>query len=541
MKTCISGADLAASILATAFALVFIAVLPGRSIAATECYALRPFDGTSVDASAIVRACIGETPSGGTLALPAGRYAIGSQIRITKPMTLRTSGLSETDIRCSSRSPSLCAELYALPAFRDRHGLLYVDQNGSAIDHIVIDGNKDGRAGIPGGAAADCAAGDTERGRSVYWAANKSSITNSVIKNALCGTGLGIGRNSNVSVISNTIISNGTHDRRMMWADGITAYDLSDATFRNNLISDNTDIDFVLGGCRNCSIIENSITHSRGFPSSSFAALVIHAWPDTTGDYTGTAFSRNSIDCGPEKRCGFGISVGAGAWYQSTTIVGAAVHDNTIVNAQMGFNIDPASTRNFQVEVYNNVVADSGGVTHTGCDIRVITSGYNITPASTGRIVRTRDKIPASAYGGLSWLAGCIPNTSIPESTLPVPSSRKSFVAHLYTCVLGRQPDETGLLNWLSMPPTSSLLSLYQAFFASPEYVAKAVTERMYVEQLYLCMLFRVPTASEVDEWVRHLARGEQRSKLVVNFIGLGEFQRTIGPRIAAASGFLFR
>ena len=58
-------------------------------------------------------------------------------------------------------------------------------------------------------------------------------------------------------------------------------------TFRFTVI-DNTDVDLIFGGCRNCMISDNKISHTDDFSGSSFAALMIHAWPSTSGDFTGS-------------------------------------------------------------------------------------------------------------------------------------------------------------------------------------------------------------------------------------------------------------
>lgn len=499
------------------------------------CDALNSLSSTGADASKAITGCINRTPVNGTLALPAGRYAIASQIKIMKPVTVKTNGISRADGPCLSVSSSQCAELFALPTFNDEHGLLYIGADGTTIDHLVIDGNRLARVEHPGANSACTSTAD--RGRNIYWVADYGSFTNNVVKNALCGTGIGVGANKNVAIISNIIASNGAHDQEMMWADGLTAYDLSNSTIENNQFSDNTDVDLVLGGCRNCAVVGNTITHSDKFSSAAFGALIIHAWPMTSGNYTGAIFSNNHIDCGPAKGCGFGIAIGAGPWHQSKTITGAVVHDNTVSNAQMGLSIDPASSETFEVEVYDNFVTNSE-VSHTGCDTRTISSGYNITPSTTGTIHRQRDTTPTREYYNLTWRQGCIPNVAPSAPALVLPSSRSAFVTHLYSCVLNRQPDSDGLASWVAMPQTTTLATFYRAFFSSYEYLARTTSDEKYVHQLSECVLFLIPTAGAANAWVEELTQGKRRSDLLGDFLAALELQTILFAELNAGIGF---
>ncbi len=44
-----------------------------------------------------------------------------------------------------------------------------------------------------------------------------------------------------------------------MWADGLTVIDGVDDVIRGNLFRDNTDVQLVLGGCRDCTVADNRI------------------------------------------------------------------------------------------------------------------------------------------------------------------------------------------------------------------------------------------------------------------------------------------
>jgi len=128
------------------------------------------------------------------------------------------------------------------------------------------------------------------------------------------------------------------------------------------------DIDLIFGGCVNCNILDNVIWHTDNFAGGSFAALMIHAWSDgnggnaTSGNFSGSLTSGNSIDCGAQRRCGIGLYLGSDAWY-ITDVYGGSVHDNTVANAEMGVLIDDVH----DMEVYDNPVSNPAPFTTASC------------------------------------------------------------------------------------------------------------------------------------------------------------------------------
>lgn len=54
------------------------------------CDSIPAFAGSQKDAGPAFRACLDQTPAGGTIALPSGHYLIATLVRITRPVILRT-------------------------------------------------------------------------------------------------------------------------------------------------------------------------------------------------------------------------------------------------------------------------------------------------------------------------------------------------------------------------------------------------------------------------------------------------------------------
>ncbi len=380
---------------------------------ASVCDELRPYSGTSADVSGLLQACIDQTPVGGTLSLPRGKYMLGNQVTITRGIAIVTQFMPSTFPKCAAQDDPRCAELRGAPQLQAVGGMLFVAGTadaplGASFDHIVLNGNKAGRTGTY--AASRCAAGNANSyGYNALMGGHDITITNSVLKNALCGSGLDMGWGNSFVFSNNTVAYNGAHDQANMWSDGLTVGEGAWATIANNEFIDNTDVDLIFGACRGCVVQANSITHDDSFAGSSFAAMILHDWPQTTsGNYQDADFSGNFIDClggaaSSGHRCGFGLLLGSSAWYASTPHDGY-VHDNVVNGAQQGFSIDGYEP----VTIANNYVSESGGWFATGCGAQDLTA-YNITPGTTPPLLDPSETISPAAFTHNPH-AGCIPN-----------------------------------------------------------------------------------------------------------------------------------
>jgi hypothetical protein len=370
--------------------------------AVTVCEAMRTLANTSTDAAPALKACIAAAAAGAIVEVPAGIYRIDSAITITSvPLTLRTEGKGLAAARCAVTSHD-CAELAASTSFADAGGVLQLLVAGSRVDHLVVNGNKATRAASASG--TQCAGSANSYGYNMRVACSQCALTNSVTKNALCGTGCEVtGVGSGVVLWRNAVADNGVHDTQSMWSDGVTVHDYAASTFVANDFTDNTDVDFIFGGCQACVVQDNTITHTAAFAGGSFAALMIHAWPSgaTSGSFVGTDTSRNSIDCGPSRRCGFGLYIGPDAWYDADTF-GGAVHHNVVANAQQGVLIDDAH----DMQVWNNHVSNPAASTTASCGTK-LTSAYAIGNSSAN-IDRSADTMGA-VYTSVNF-DGCVAN-----------------------------------------------------------------------------------------------------------------------------------
>jgi len=206
-----------------------------------------------------------------------------------------------------------CAELIAEPNTTTDagQGLLKISGSGAAIENLVLNGNREAR--LSSEAAANCRKEKNDYGYNASVVSSSVLVRRVVSKNALCGTGLFV-QGDDLQILENTILNNGVHNERGLWADGMTVADASNSKFIQNTFINNTDVDFIFGGCQNCLIQKNRIQHTDGFVNSSFAAMMLHAWLNgaTSGNYTDSDISENTIDCGAKRHCPPGWSFKTG-------------------------------------------------------------------------------------------------------------------------------------------------------------------------------------------------------------------------------------
>ena len=361
------------------------------------CAALSSFNGTTNDAAVTIQACINSAPGGGIVELPAGKYYVGSEISIaSNPITLRTQGKTDSMPRCVFGQNHDCAELIAAPGFPLHWGgMIHVSAAGSVVDHIIMNGNKDGMAAINKSLTG------VNGYQNILMDCSNCSLTNSVSKFAYCCTGAGLTGTEKMVATNNLFAFNGMHDKSVgSWSDGLTIGNAKNSIFTGNEFVDNTDIDFIIGSGTGSVIRNNSIKHTGTFKGGSFAAFMITTWSlnkVADNDLSGTDFSNNRIDCGSNKRCGFGMQIGYDPWVNPGYVPiaslphGGSFHDNIINNAQMGINIDDAKN----MEFYNNNVVFSGGDFYSSCGKK---TAYSYNMGNHSAAINTAKETMGAAY-----------------------------------------------------------------------------------------------------------------------------------------------
>ena len=99
------------------------------------------------------------------------------------------------------------------------------------------------------------------------------------------------------------------------------------------------------------------------------------------------------------------------------------------------------------------------------------------------------------------------------------------FATRLYTCCLGRAPEQGGLNYW-SLALTNreqTGCSAANEFFKSAEFIGFKLKDDEYIKRLYTTFMDREPNASEVSYWTGEIAKGTQTRDSVLAFFGQSE------------------
>ena len=103
----------------------------------------------------------------------------------------------------------------------------------------------------------------------------------------------------------------------------------------------------------------------------------------------------------------------------------------------------------------------------------------------------------------------------------------EDYVVRLYSVVLGREPDGTGLKGWTedlkSGKRDASNVAL--GFFESPEYLSKQKDNDAYLKDLYKTFFDRTPDESGYSYWSVRLDAGMSRRNVLKGFTDSDEFK----------------
>ncbi len=102
----------------------------------------------------------------------------------------------------------------------------------------------------------------------------------------------------------------------------------------------------------------------------------------------------------------------------------------------------------------------------------------------------------------------------------------EGFVTRLYNYILERNPDTTGLNNWVNAlkAGTQTGAEVAYGFVFSDEYTNRKTTNTEFVTMLYNTILGRTPDSAGLEDWVSQLDNGCTRYGIFAGFIGSSEF-----------------
>ena len=335
---------------------------------------------SSSDASAALKECIERLPAGGQLDLTPGVYTLRRPLVIARPVAISTAGLKPESPGCADLPSGSCATLLIDPQDWGEPTIMpiHIVGDGVVLSHLIV-------KGVGGTPKQRGFCGRPERrplGGGIRVSGSGFILRKSVLRDFACYTALEVVAGARAPVIEQNVVGpNGDHRPGEVWSDGVTIHDSAAAVVRANTFVDNTDVQLILGGCRDCRIEDNRFAHTEPFWRASFAELMLHSWPTTSGNFTGTVVRGNRIDCGPSRRCGFGMMIGASPWYKGR-MRGGRIVGNSVRNAMIAINVDALSG---SVAFQDNQVLNSGGQYRSDCGTRDWPA-VNVAPGSVAQV-----------------------------------------------------------------------------------------------------------------------------------------------------------
>lgn len=318
-------------------------------------------------AAAAIQTCLNSGDlSSGVWEIPSGVYLIDAGLDVNRTMTWRTVGTAGTAVCPYNDTGTTCAMLMAAPNLTQNspagHPMLQIDASGFVMDHLIVEGNRSARL-----SGVTCQGdGENYHNSNIYFRlyATSSVFTNNVTRNAVCGSGMVVDADS-MTIQSNYFYHNGDHETGL-WADGLTVTNCSGCLITNNNLTDNTDVQLVMGNGTNTIISSNTF---QQFTQSSFAGFALDNFNNAAlGNFAGTVVSANNISCGSDgSRCDIAVNVGPYAWYMSGgNIKGGAFTGNTVSGGRVGVLVQGAGTAAEPTSVYGNTVTRGSGVPDNG-------------------------------------------------------------------------------------------------------------------------------------------------------------------------------
>ena len=297
----------------------------------------------NTDAHQAIQSCIDATPSGGTLALPAGIYRLSAVVTIAHAMTLTTAN-TQNAASCMDYATAPCAVFRAdaqdAPSGARgffRVGTISTGVSNVTLDHVVFDGNRAARLGS--NMATQCAQGNNGEGINVGSNCANCTLSHMASVRAICGTGMEWDGDG-ITVKDSWFAFNGDHATQNMWSDGLTIHKSNSGVVDACTFVDNSDVDLISGGGTNAKYTNNTVEQLQ---QSSFAGIMLDNFDSSAlGDHTGAAVTNNLVAC--PAACHFGIELGPHPWYASPNIIGGSVSGNTVIGGYIQINAQGSGT-----------------------------------------------------------------------------------------------------------------------------------------------------------------------------------------------------
>ncbi|MBR6326552.1 MAG: DUF4214 domain-containing protein, partial [Lachnospiraceae bacterium] len=145
--------------------------------------------------------------------------------------------------------------------------------------------------------------------------------------------------------------------------------------------------------------------------------------------------------------------------------------------------------------------------------------------AGKTRLALSAGFVNSPEFKALYESIGVVPGKMFEDGT-PYNAAYRLLIEHFYAASLGREPDESGINDWVERMNAQdlSIEGLLLGFLNSPEYLGFELTDEQFVDNMYLVCIGREPDAAGKATWLADLAAGVTRDNIARGFLGSKEF-----------------
>ncbi len=308
------------------FLALLLAVFMAESAFAAPSLCPRADPNDQIPDDEALQACL---DAGGVVELEPGLpgYILRKGLRLRK---------SQTQLR-SSRPPQR-ARLLAHPELFAPMLAVGDDVSDYSLSHLIFDGNVGNRL-----RRRECK-GYRDFGTNLQPRGSAFALRHVDSIHAMCGSACEVAGSDyeieNCRFENNGFSKDQAPETPEPWADGLTLLRCDQGRVRGNFFKDNTDINIVVGGGRDCRIEGNRIEQSAVYGFAGLHVFNFTGGNSGNGDHSGSVYRDNTI-VSARDRLAFGIVVGPHPWFMNLNVRDAGtIENNEVSGAVVGLAVD---------------------------------------------------------------------------------------------------------------------------------------------------------------------------------------------------------
>ena len=214
-------------------------------------------------------------------------------------------------------------------------------------------------------------------------------------------------------------------------------------------------------------------------------------------------------------------------WVNNIKNGSAEVAVNGFFNSQEFLNKNQ-SNQDFVRTAYTTILGRNPDSTGLNNWVNRLRNSYTRSDVLEGFLKSSEFEKLAKSYGIKPYEQSATGDTSSNQNTQNTTGEKTvdSFVRRLYKNILGRDADIAGFNHWVNDIKNSSAQGVVMSFFNSQEFLNKNQSNQDFVRTAYTTILGRNPDSTGLNNWVNRLRNSYTRSDVLEGFLKSSEFEK---------------